>query len=314
MAKFCAYCGTPLEEGAVCACRAQATPVQETQQPQQAAPAQEAQAETAATAAPVAPTPVAPQPQVTPVNPAPYPQGTQQQAYQPNMQGMPVYQQPAAAKPAFDFNGLINTIIKTVAGIFAKPKTTAKEFVESKNFIAGIIMVGLNTILSAMFALVFFAKLNGALEAALGIFGGTVKFPIFKIFVVTFVFSAILSAAFFGLNALIGVIFKENYDVKAALCVTGIRSIVCVPFNILAILLCLINPTVGVVLYVISALVAVIFVQQALSNVLVKTAQYQVYINVGICLIMLIVFYVLARIGLNVYMPEGITDLLGYMM
>lgn len=282
MAKFCAYCGTPLEEGAVCSCRQQAAP---------------AQAETAATATPV-------QPQVAPqqVNQVPPVQPQYQQA-----QGMPYqqYAQPVAAKPAFDFNGFINTFIKTLAGIFTKPKTTAKEFVESKNFIAGLIMVGLNTFISAIFALIFFARMNSKLSVLLGIFGGSIKFPIFKIFAITFLFSLIISAAFFGLNALIGVMFKENYDVKSALCVTGIRSIVCVPITVLAIILSLMNPAVGVVCYFFGALVAAIYVQQALSVSLEKTAQYQVYINIVLCLVMLIVFYVLFRIGSGAYLPEG---------
>lgn len=240
--------------------------------------------------------------QAAPEQAAPqFQQAPQGMPYQQNVQ----YQQPVAAKPAFDFNAFLNDLFKTVLGIFKAPKKTAKEFVAGKNFIAAFVMIGLNTILSALFALILFARLNSKLDDILGFFGGSIKFPVFKIFAITFLFSIILSAAFFGLNALIGVIFKEQYDVKAALCVTGIRCLVCVPVTVLAIILGFVNPGLGIVLFYFGALVAAFFVQQTLAVTLEKTADYQVYINIVLCLIMLIVFYILAKAGMGVYMPEG---------
>ncbi len=234
MARFCTKCGKPLEEGEVCSCTQAAAPQQETAQA--AAPQQE----TAQAAAPQQETAQA----------AAQQQNAQQfqQTQQQNTQQFQQTQQAVAGFLGRTFGQFLN--------IIKHPVTAGREMILTGDCASAITLIVLQGIITAIFGAVVAKKLYsligvfmGGLSSLFGAYGG-VKMPYAKIIFGTLLISIILSFVLAALLLAGNLIIKNSLNFKQMMAAAAIRSCVASLATVVAMIVFLIHPLTGALVFV----------------------------------------------------------------
>ena len=287
---FCKYCGKQLEENQLCDCEkavASRQPVAEA-----AAPAEPAQAtapaEPAQAAAPVTAQAAAP------VAPQPAPQAAPQQ---PNEN---LEKAKDAAKSTW----------KSILGILKAPATEGKAFVQNGDNISAYIILALQAIVASIFACVIIGKINDLIGLA-GSYLQSIKFSGFTAFVVTFLYSAILSVVMAGALWCGLKILKINVDFNKAIRVVAVRTVGVLPVMILSIIFFALNVSFGIAVFVLSAVLGLCFFSAALNGVEELNGNKKTYLVFALILVYVIVYALIASKGFTLYIPETLKTYLG---
>ena len=223
----------------------------------------------------VEPTPISAQEQ--PINPIPA-QATPNTFYQP-----PV----ATTNPFAGFGELMKKFFATPVDAITKYAN------DGNNYLGSIILAVIQAFSVALFSLLFIILSAGKLSR---LFGDDAAIELLKIFIVTFIGSALITAAYFGILLLLSVIFQGKPDPKKALNCVSLRSIIVVPFMVLGIITCLSNSGVAISLFVICEFLALIFVylgMRASSGISENKLVWGMSIAI---ILLLIAFYIVVRI------------------
>lgn len=279
MAKYCSNCGSVLPEDGICQCQKQAAPVEQAQQPQ-GQPGQVGQPEQTE------------QPVVHHYSPnqAPPPQ------YQP-VQYPPQNFQPSAAGIYF------KKMWKLFVEMIKAPVTAGTQFVSSCDYKVAFGFIGAEALAMALFMVVLAAKLR--LAAFSAFFVGAV---------VTFGMACLLPAVLVAFVSMFG--GKTNY--KYMLCVSGIKSLVAIPFNLLSFLILLIMPIANVFQFAFNPLTFVYFgAPLAGGNLLANfialkvikggakiKEDYTVYVMACTAIVMSVALYIAFRIFSPMLVPR----------
>ena len=162
-------------------------------------------------------------------------------------QNMQAGQQPVPPVQQINANGASN-YLKNLFLLFKKvifaPATEGVMFANSQDRNTAFGLMGVQAIFSTLFALIATSKLGSLFSLV-----SSAKMPYIRIIIVTLIASFAFSCAFAGILLGISILFKNKINYNAALCVAAIRSIAVVPVTIIAIVLFLINPSYGLVLF-----------------------------------------------------------------
>ena len=249
MARFCTRCGRPLEEGEVCNCGQEAAPQQ--QQAQQQQVAQEA----------------APQQQQAQQQVAPqfqqqqsgqqFQQQAQQQGYAQNSQQFQQTQQAVT--------GFLGKMFGSFLDIIKHPVTGGRDVILAGGVAVGIALMVLQGILTAIFAAIGANKAFGDMVGVVSYFSSDdVKIPYVKIIFLTLILSVILSFVLALLLFLGNLIMKNTVSFTQMIGAASLRSSVVIITNILAIIVCLINPVGGMLVFAIGNIWGFFVILQAM--------------------------------------------------
>lgn len=272
MAKFCVYCGRPLQEGEVCNCRAQS-----------AGPA--APAQTAAPAQAAAPVQAAAQAPAAPAQPA----SSAVAGYWNVCKDF--FRFPSSVLPSFTASG---------------DRKTALVFIITRAVCFGLFMlVVCNQIKSSM------SSVLGSLFSLLGSSGGSqlYDFPLAKIFFLSLVLSAGAAFVFAAIILLfVKYLFKAEASYDNALCATAAGSVAAVPFLLVGLLVVFLNMNFGLYIAAFGILLQLLFTVLALGSFRVQNAEKAIYAVFLILAVQAIVIALLIHFFAPMYLPDVLQD------
>jgi hypothetical protein len=235
----------------------------------------------------------APTPVVTPqqpVNPIPA-QATPNTFYQP-----PV----ASSNPFSGFGELIKNIFTSPADAIAKYAN------DEGNFLGSIIIAAIQAFSVALFSLLFVLFSAGKLSSA---FGDDAAVELIKLFFITFIGSALIMAAYFGILLLLTVIFQGKPDPKKALNCISLRSIVVIPFMVLGIISAIFSSVLAFGCFIFCEFVALIFVYIGMRASSGVSENKNFWIMAIAAILLVIVFYIVVRILSNAISIEKLISM-----
>lgn len=289
MAKFCIYCGKPLQEGKPCTCpgaqaaqKAVAAPVSAPAAPQYAAAAQTVpptQAPNPAQGVPqYAQNPAQGAPQYA-QNPA---QGAPQYAQNP-VQGVPQYaqnpvqgapQQAVQTKAPSDASRYFKHLWNSILDIYRRPTEMLPSFSASGDTKTALGLLIIQALSAALFLLTVTSRVSDAFFSAFGFLGGimhnNMSLPLPGMFLLTLLFSAastfVLAAIFLLLTR---GILKQQIAYEPMLCAASAGRMTAAPFLLLGCLLVFVNLHVAVWVVLVGIILSVLFTLEAWSGTVV---------------------------------------------
>lgn len=230
MAKFCIHCGKPLEEGEVCSCQ-QATAENAAPQPDATdnqTPVEEVKAET-----PVTPTP--------------------QQTTSTNGTTNNTTENTSNTAKSNEFVEKLKLVFTKFADYFKSPTGTVKEFAAKNDSMYGILMICTNLIVLFLLSLILINSGASALRSIplIGSLGILLSDSAFSIaLMITVIFAAYYFAMAGMLVLTTKSMFKGNMKFSQTVSIVGVNAFINAVILIVAIILMLISPTLGlIVLY-----------------------------------------------------------------
>lgn len=196
-------------------------------------------------------------------------------------------------------------------GILKKPSEEGKRFVASEDRKLSCGFLVMQAILSSIFFLIVFRKINSVVKTAgsyLGDIDGKYLINMPKAFVLTVIGSILLSLAIAALLYLGVKIMKGTATFWNMLCAVAVRSVGTSLFVLAGILVAFLNLTWGIVIFILSALVGLIFMIVAFQGGEMADQNKQVYIICGVAILSIVIFVILCRIGIPMYIPSGLKD------
>lgn len=274
MSKFCTKCGRPLQEGEVCTCQ------------------------------------------------------NEQVSQQTTQNGQAQFQQPINQQqvPPSGFSLYIKRFWDVATKTMKSPASMLRTFVKANDFKLGLGFIGVNAAIFSLFIVILFGKVNSiilsltnlfgrlssmGLESAMGM-GSSLSFPLFKIFLVTFVLSfggaCVLAALLLFFTK---VIFKFNADYKQMLCVASSKSLASIPFSLVACLFAFVMPTWSIFIVSFGALLGYFYVAAAIKGAGIVDEDKLTYILFLSFAAMVIVTAIVMQVSYKMYLPSVVSDGLG---
>lgn len=325
MAKFCGKCGKPLQDGETCSCSLgseqeqvitsevsenevikEAT-VETNEQPAQTMSAQPIQGEQQAGVngymygQPIQGQPMQGQPmQGQPMQGQPM-QGQPVQG-QP-MQGQPMQGQPNSQPNQF---GQQASQAAAVAGKYAKniwqilldiwkaPADNLKSFVNEKNLVNALILIGAEALLMVLFSCIILKKVYSMI---MGIVGGIsyyfydeVKVPYLRTIFSTLIGTALGACIFAAITMLIvKQVGKANKTFKEAICITATKSAAFLPFLVVAIITSLFSLPLTIIVMALGGILGYFYVHTSLDDGSIQDGNKHVYTSFLIYAVYIIV-------------------------
>lgn len=190
------------------------------------------------------------------------------------------------------------------------PADMLKKYVGASDVEVAFGYIGVQAIAIALFFIALFSKLNSLFDG-FGLFGGllgldSIKFPLVKIFFLTITFSVGLSFAFAGILLFFTkVVFRAETDFKKMICVAGAKSIAAIPFTLVALILTFVNVSVGIFFLSLGTILGYFYVVYALKGAADIDDNKSIYILFLSFAILVIVFGIIIKIAIPMYMPSS---------
>ena len=134
----------------------------------------------------------------------------------------------------FDFKKEANGVWQILKNMFKKPETTSVELTKSSDTKQAMILIGVQSLLTAILMCVMAGQINSLFDMGGGLID-SMKLNILKVFLVSFICSSAMAAAVAGILLGVVKIFKGNATYQQTLCVSSANSIALMPFIALAV-------------------------------------------------------------------------------
>lgn len=205
-------------------------------------------------------------------------------------------------------------LFKVALNSVKTPSEMLGKYVGVSDFEVGIGFIVIQAIVISLFMVVLFHKFYSMING-LGYIGsilglGSDNSHLVKVFFLTIIVSLIISFAFAGVLLFISkVVFKQNIDIKKAICVAGAKCLAAAPFTIIAILITFINISIGFFILSLGTILGYYFVLVALKSVVNLDSNKLIYSLFFTYAIMIIVTAIVIRIALPEYVPSNLNSL-----
>lgn len=302
---FCMYCGKQLEDGEICSCQSvgnsMETPTEipaeiPTENPIETAGVQLEKQQ--------------------PFGQANMQQGTQQSFNPQGVQfaGQQINQQQYQEKfnQAKEVSGAyLQQLWGALFGMLKKPVEEGKRFAALGDKKLAIGFFAIQAILSGIFSMVIFGKVN-AVEKAASSFMGKVDskylFSLPKALLLTIIGSMILSFVVAGLLYVGVKILKGDTTFWKMACVAAVGSVGISIFLLLSIIVTFLNVTWGISIFALSSLVGLIFMIPVIQSAAALSENAQVYMISAVAILSIVAYFILFKIGMPMYVPAGLKD------
>ncbi len=224
------------------------------------------------------------------------------------MQGQPVQGQPMQGQPNSQPNqfGQQASQAAAVAGKYAKniwqilldiwkaPADNLKSFVNEKNFVNALILIGAEAILMVLFSCIILKKVYSMI---MGIVGGIsyyfydeVKIPYLRTIFSTLI-GTVLGACIFAAITMLIVkqVGKANKTFKEAVCITATKSAAFLPFLVVAIITSLFSLPLTIIVMALGGILGYFYVHTSLDDGSIQDGNKHVYTSFLIYAVYIIV-------------------------
>lgn len=317
MAKFCTRCGRPLEEGEVCNCGQEVTQAQQTAQvqPEAAQAQQAAQVQPEAAQAQQA----APQPEAAQAQQAQqqgYAQNGQQFQQQGYAQNGQQFQQQGYAQNSQQFQqtqqavtGFLGKMFKNFLDVIKHPVTGGREIILAGEIGVGIALIVLQGLLTAFFGAIGASKTLGAMFDAMSYYSSDdMSVPYAKIIFGTLAISVALSFVLALLLFLGNLIMKNTVSFGQMIGAVSVRSSVVIVTNIIAMIVCLINPVGGMMVFAVGNIWGFFAILQAMPIASETMRDDLPLIMILVYLVFVVINYFCVKEGVKLYLPNDMAD------
>lgn len=199
-------------------------------------------------------------------------------------------------------------IMCTFKHILYAPVTHGVEFVKSKDTSTGLKLIGLQALLSGVFACIVSSKLNTVLSTHNNTFSLLskkidIKMPMMNIFIVTIIFSCILSLALAGILYVISHFVQNKVTFDSMVCTCGVRSVPIIVVNLITIALFYINNFYGILLFFLGNLIGYFYLIQVYPCTSESKEKVPLILFLS-AMVFIVVTYMIMYRGIDVYIPE----------
>lgn len=224
------------------------------------------------------------------------------------MQGQPMQGQPVQGQPNSQPNqfGQQASQAAAVAGKYAKniwqilldiwkaPADNLKSFVNEKNFVNALILIGAEALLMVLFSCIILKKVYSMI---MGIVGGIsyyfydeVKVPYLRTIFSTLIGTALGACIFAAITMLIvKQVGKANKSFKEAICITATKSAAFLPFLVVAIITSLFSLPLTIIVMALGGILGYFYVHTSLDDGSIQDGNKHVYTSFLIYAVYIIV-------------------------
>lgn len=162
-----------------------------------------------------------------------------------------------------------------LTGIIKSPATYSSKFIEKEDTKATWGIIGVYAIVQAIFVLCILQKINKMVGFVGGFFGSylndvdlgeygqsaqeMLKVPVVKGFLLTVIIALLLSVLYAGILFVASKLMKEDCSFQKMLSVTAVRNTSCIATTVIAIILFILNPTVGIIVFFFGEFLSICF-------------------------------------------------------
>lgn len=198
--------------------------------------------------------------------------------------------------------------------IVKSPVGYGTKFVKEEDVKTTCGIIGVYSIIQAIFVLCILKKINEVIDFAGGVFSSyandnmgnsiqnVLQLSLAKGFLLTVILAVLLSAFYAGILFVVNRIFKENYSFQAMLAVTAVKNTFCILTTLLAIILFVLNPFFGIVVFFLGDFLSICFTMAVVLNQ--NSPNKEVYIVA----IATVIFTFVAVFVVTRYIPFYIPD------
>lgn len=298
---FCMYCGKQLEDGEICSCQSGGNSMEIPTENPTEIPMQTAGIRLD---------------KQQPFEQPNMQQGTQQSFSQQGVQfaGQQINQQQYQEKfnQAKEVSGAyLQQLWGALLGMLKRPAEEGKRFAALGDKKLAIGFFAIQAILSGIFSMVIFGKVN-AVEKAAASFMGKVDskylFSLPKAFLLTIIGSMLLSFAVAGLLYAGVKILKGSTTFWKMACVAAAGSAGISILLLVSIIITFLNVTWGISIFALSSLVGLIFMIPVLQSGAALSENAQVYMISAVAILSIVAYFILFKVGMPLYVPSGLKD------
>ena len=200
----------------------------------------------------------------------------------------------------------LSDTLKAFFAILKSPVTAGTTFVKEGNYITSIGLVVLQALFTAFYGCIVCSYVNKIFR--IGYFSDAASIHLFLAFLLTFIGSCIMSAARTGLLTLGTMICKGNADWKKNLCLCGARATIVSAFIVISMIITILNPGYGFLVFLISSIAGMAFALPLVTESLGVDKDKTVYLNIAVICILLLVMYLVLKVGLPLYLPKELRE------
>lgn len=199
-----------------------------------------------------------------------------------------------------DIQKKAESVAKTYVDILRKPFDAGAAYIRNADILTIITFMGAQALVSAVFAVICALRIN-ALDG-----GDHIIVPVLQAFILTIIYSGILYMISTALLFVLIKIGKGAIDFKAALAATSMKAVVLVPVILASCLLFKCNEGYGLILYIISYLIGIVYQNASIYSVSGVHKNKRVYIFLAMLLLSILIFVIFARIVCTSYVSDEI--------
>lgn len=298
MAKFCTKCGRPLQEGEICNCQTVVNNMMpsELQMEQNAELSQKDEV-------------------------AGRQQSDSQQAQEQATYQYQPRQSAPAAQPS-QAGAFFQRLFANILLLLKEPVTMGRKFVQSADIAMALSFIVIQGLLSGLFGIAVESKVSSYISSMLGWAGellgaSSMEMPYAKAFFGTVAISVLLSVLLAVFLLAVNLIFHNQVSFPEMLCEAAMRSICIIPVAIIAVILLLLNPAIGIVIFFSANIWGIVVISQInpvrdeSRNNFIPLALYLAFF-----VFMLISCYLMYKC-VGMYIPEelgtSISEIISYM-
>lgn len=212
-------------------------------------------------------------------------------------------------------------LLYTFLDILKKPKQKGAELIAKQQVSIMIGLILIQGILSAFVGLLYTNKVSsviGTMTSILGTFSLdtlsenlNLEMPMARIFIITVIGSAVLSCILALLIWIAGSVMRLGCTLKQAFGVVAVRSVILIPVILIAAILALLNPGVGLGCYVIGNVCGFCYMVAGFNTLAAnKSEMVPIMLSIIIILFMAAGYFVITRLSLY-YLPDTIRTAIG---
>ena len=182
-------------------------------------------------------------------------------------------------------NSVGSNLGEVLKGMFVKPIDTIKAYTNERNFSLALILLGIFSVATSLFALSLVKNLTDAVTSSMGgitlyaISSGVVQIPYLKIFFICLIAAVVFIFAYTGLLYLVNsVMFKGEKSFKKVFTMYGVNSVITTASLLVASVFMFLNPVLGVVVFLLGSVLNTLYVYKGIEVLGVKDENKHGYI------------------------------------
>lgn len=153
--------------------------------------------------------------------------------------------------------GSLSSVIKSGINAFINPYSYGSTYINSLNYKNSGIIMFISALVTGIFTIIIASKINSGADQFFATLFENMGYhdtilPIGKSLILSIIFSMLISLILAVLNFIINIVFKVGANYEKSMAYASLRSTYTIPVKILAIIIAIINPKYGLIIFFMS--------------------------------------------------------------